>query len=80
MKHKSPRKPPLLCEERERLEKAWQNALQDRYALEDRTTHEIVSNDKNKAKLAKKQAAKALKHAIHILEELLAHRQKHRCV
>ncbi len=79
MKRCGPRNPPVPCEERERIEKAYQNALQDRYALEDRTTREIVSKDRNKAKLAKRQATKALEHAIHILEELRTHEQKHGC-
>ena len=70
---------PLPCEERERLEKAYQEALQAKYRLEDQVERELVSKDRNQAKRAKKQCAAALRHAIHILNELLKHERKHEC-
>lgn len=70
MKH---RNPSLPCEERERLRKAYEDALQKKYSLEDQITQEIVSRNRSKGNLAKKQVAKALKHAVNILDELNVH-------
>lgn len=69
----------FACKERERLEKAYQDALQAKHALEDSLGSEIVSKDRNRAKRAKKQCEVALKHAVNILEELRRHWQKHGC-
>jgi hypothetical protein len=67
MKHKSKgstkkyREQMLTCEERERLVKAYQEALRRQHALKD-------------------ELEVALRHAMHFMDEILAHERRHGCV
>lgn len=70
----------LPCEERERLEKAYQDALQKKHAVEDALDREVVSVERSRARRAKNQREDALGHATHVLNELMAHERKHGCV
>lgn len=70
----------LPCAERERLEKAYQDALRRRDALEDSVSQKLMSSEGSKIREAKNQSEAALGRAIHILNELLAHERKHGCV
>jgi hypothetical protein len=70
----------LACAERERLEKAYQDALQEKHSVEDDLDREVVSVERSKARRAKNQREEALGHAIHILNELTAHQRKHGCL
>src|SRR5712691_9092194 len=68
------------CAERERLQQAYQDALQKRDAVEAELGREVVSAERSRARRAKNQREDALGHAIHILDELMAHERKHGCV
>jgi len=70
----------LPCKERERLEAAYQEALQKRDVLEAGLSEGVARFKSGKDREAKNQCEAALKHAIHILDELLAHQRKHGCV
>ena len=72
-------RPRLPCKERERLEKAYENAQLERFAIEERVERELVSKDRNQAKRAKKRCEAALKHAVNIMEELRVHGLRHGC-
>ena len=74
------RQQKLPCAERERLERAYQDALQKKHAVEDELDREVVSSERSKIRRAKNQREDALGHAIHILNELMAHERKHGCV
>jgi hypothetical protein len=74
------REQKVPCKERERLEKAYQDALRERDALEARVSQEVVSSDRSKTREAKNQSEEGLSHAIRILNELQAHERKHGCV
>jgi len=70
----------LQCEERERLEKAYQDALRKRDAIEVQLDQELVSGERRRTGRARNQREDALGHAIHIQKELMAHERKHGCV
>lgn len=74
------REEKVPCVERERLEKAYQDAIQKKHVLEDVVNREVVSVERSRARRAKNQREAALSHAIHILNELLAHNRKHGCL
>jgi hypothetical protein len=74
------RQQKLPCAERERLEKAYQDALQKKHAVEDELDREVVSIERSRVRRAKNQREDALGHAIHIPSELRAHELKHGCV
>jgi hypothetical protein len=74
------REQKLPCAERERLEQAYQDALQRKLAVEDSLNKEIVSAERSLVRRAKNQLEAAQGHASHILLELLAHERKHGCV
>jgi len=62
------------------LEQAYQDAIQKKHAVEDELDREIVSVERSRARRAKNQREATLSHAIHILDELLAHNRKHGCL
>jgi hypothetical protein len=68
------------CAERERLQQAYQDALQKKHAVEDAMDREVISRERGRAGRAKNKREDALGHAIHILNELMAHERKHGCV
>jgi hypothetical protein len=68
------------CAERERLQLAYQDALEKKHAVEDAVDREVISVERSRARRAKNQREDALSHAIHILNELMAHERKHGCV
>ena len=70
----------LVCAERERLELAYQEALEKKHTIENKLDREVVSTERSVARRAKNQREAALGHAIHILNELMAHERKHGCV
>ena len=74
------REQKFACAERERLEKAYQDALQKKHAVEDDLDREVVSVERSRARQAKNQREGALVRAVHILNELMAHQRKHGCV
>ncbi len=86
MRHKITRKTKTYrvekfpCQERERLQQAYQDALQKKHAVESALDREVVSVERSRARRAKNQREDALGHAIHILYELMAHERKHGCV
>jgi hypothetical protein len=74
------REQKFACAERERLEKAYQDAIHNKHLVEDDLDREAVSVERSRARRAKNQREEALGHAIHILNELMAHQRKHGCV
>ena len=74
------REQKFACAERERLEKAYQDAIHDKHAVEDNMDREVVSVERSRARHAKNQREEAMGHAVHILNELMAHQRKHGCV
>ena len=86
MRHKSKgstkryREQKLPCAERERLEKAYQDATHNKHVIEGDLDREVVSVERSRARQTKNQREGALGHAIHILNELMAHQRKHGCV
>jgi hypothetical protein len=68
------------CEERDRLEAAYQTALQATREIELRLSEDLVSSDLNVKRLAKNELERAQRRSSHVLEELSAHGKKHRCV
>jgi hypothetical protein len=74
------REQKLPCAERERLEQAYRDAIQKKHTVEDDLDRELVSIERSRARGAKNQREAALGHAIHILNELMAHERKHGCV
>ena len=74
------REQKVPCAERERLEKAYQDAIHNKHVVEDDLDREVVSVERSRARQAKNQREEALGHAIHILNELMAHQRKHGCV
>ena len=70
----------IPCDERERLNAAYQTALQDARELEFRLPEELVSSDLNVKRRAKSDLERAKRRPSHLLEELLAHEKKHGCV
>jgi len=70
----------LPCAKRERLEKAYQDALQKKNAIEPEMDREVISVEHSRARQAKNQREAALKHALNIMSELLSHQRKHGCV
>ena len=74
------REQKLPCAERERLEQAYQVAIHNKHAVEADLDREVVSFERSRARKAKNQREEALGHAIHILNELMAHERKHGCV
>ena len=86
MKRKITRRTQTYCEqkvpcaERERLEKAYQEAIHNKHAVDADLDREVVSVERSRARKAKNKREEALGHAIHILNELMAHQRKHGCV
>src|SRR6267154_4768440 len=74
------REQKLPCPERKRLRQAYQDALQKKHAVEDALDREVVAPERGRAGRAKNKREDALGHAIHILNELMAHERKHGCV
>ena len=74
------RQQKLPCAERERLEKAYQDALRKRGEIEVELDQEVVSGERSRARRAKNQRENALGHSAHILNELMAHERRHGCV
>jgi|SRR5215469_4453043 len=70
----------LPCQERARLEAAYQEALRRGDELEASLSEETVSSKGSKVREAKRRSEEALRRAIHILDELRAHERKHECV
>ena len=74
------RQQKLPCEERERLEKAYQDVLRKRDTIEAELDRELVSGERSQARRAKNLRGDAMAHSAHILLELMAHERKHGCV
>lgn len=74
------RQQKLSCEERERLEKAYQDVLRKRDEIEAELDQELVSGKRTRSRRAKNLREDAMGHSAHILNELMAHQRKHGCV
>lgn len=69
----------IPCEERDRLDAAYQLALRTKYDLESELAQQLSSPNPHVVKRAKKQIERASKHAGHLLNEWLTHWKKHGC-
>ena len=68
------------CEERDKLEAAYQAALQAKREIEFQLSEDLVSSDLNVKRRAKNELERAQRRSSHVLEEMSAHEKKHRCV
>jgi len=71
--------PKVACEERERLETAYRDALRSRDELETQLSARIVSSNPNTQRRTKNELRRASKRPSHLLDELMVHRKKHGC-
>jgi hypothetical protein len=67
------------CEKRDRLNSAYEQALQEKYALESELSPQLASHNPELVKQAKKQLERAMRHPTHLLMQLLKHEREHRC-
>lgn len=79
--HPSSRLSPqrIACEERERLDAAYRDALLAKQEVESRLCAQIVSPDPNVKRRAKNELKRAETHAYRFLQGLIAHNKKHGC-
>jgi len=68
------------CEERERLEKQFQDLRRAETELESRLCREMVSGEHSVKARAKNELARAANRAFHVMMELMDHEKKHGCV
>jgi len=73
------RAPGIACDERERLDAAYTEALQVKLEVESRLCAQIASSDPNVRRRAKNELERAEKHAHRFLLELMTHNKKHGC-
>ena len=71
--------PGIACDERERLDAAYSEALQAKLDVESRLCAEIASSDSHVKRRAKNELERAQKHANRFLLELMTHNKKHGC-
>ena len=69
----------IACDERERLDAAYREALQVKQEVESRLCAQIVSSDPNVKRRAENELQRAEKHAHRFLRELMTHNKKHGC-
>ena len=79
--HPSSRLSPsrIACEEKERLDATYREALRAKQEVESRLCAQIVSPDPNVKRRAKNELKRAETHAHRFLMELMAHNKKHGC-
>ena len=70
----------LPCEERERLQKQYEDLRRAAAELESRLCAEIVSSDHSVKARAKNELERAEKRAFHVMMELTDHGKRHGCV
>jgi hypothetical protein len=68
------------CEERERLQKQFEDLRRAAIELESRLCAEIVSSDHSVKARAKNELERAEKRAFHVMMELTDHEKRHGCV
>jgi hypothetical protein len=68
------------CEERERLQRQYEDLCRAETELESRLCVEIVSADHSIKARAKNELARAANRAFHVMMELMGHERKHGCV
>jgi hypothetical protein len=68
------------CEERERLQRQFEDLRRAETDLESRLCSEIVSGDHSVRARAKNELARAANRAFHVMMELTDHEKKHGCV
>jgi hypothetical protein len=71
--------PRTACEEKERLDAAYREALRAKQEVESRLCAQIVSPDPNVKRRAINELKRAETHAHRFLMELMAHNKKHGC-
>ncbi len=71
--------PKIACEESERLDAAYREALRAKQEVESRLCAQIVSHDPNVKRRAINELKRAETHAYRFLMELIAHNKKHGC-
>jgi hypothetical protein len=70
---------PVECEERDRLDAAYEAALLKKHELESELASQLTSPNANVAKQAQKRLDRESRHAGHLLEQWLIHWKKHGC-
>jgi hypothetical protein len=68
-----------VCEERERLDAAYRDAMRAKDEFESRLTSDIASGDANIKRRAKNELKRVEKHYYRFMDELMAHEKKHGC-
>jgi len=69
----------IVCDERERLNAAYRDAMLAKGEFESRISAEIVSTDPNVSRRAKRELKRAQNHYYRFMRELMAHEKKHGC-